>query len=117
VGSYANVTIRVSDGKATTSLPAFAIAVTQVANGSATVSWAAPTRNTDGSALSNLAGYRILYGTSSNALYQTIQVANPGIASYVVENLSPATYYFAVKAYTSTGAESSQSNVSSKTIK
>lgn len=117
VGSYSNIVIRVSDGRTTVSLPAFSIAVTQVGNGSATLSWTPPTRNSDGSTLRNLAGYRIVYGTSSNALNRTIEVRNPGVSRYVVENLSPATYYFAVRAVTSSGRESPNSNVASKTIR
>ncbi len=116
-GTYSNIVIRVSDGRSTTSLRAFSIAVSEVANGSATLSWAAPTRNADGSALKNLAGYRIVYGTSANALNRTIEVRNPGVSSYVVENLSPATYYFAVRAFSSSGTESANSNVASKTIR
>jgi hypothetical protein len=99
-----------------TALSAFAIAVTTVANGRATLSWTAPTENTDGSMLSNLAGYRIRYGTSSSALTQTIVVDNASVTSYVVENLSPATWYFAVTAVNSQGAESSSSNVANKQI-
>ncbi len=117
VGTYSNIVIRVSDGRSTVSLPAFTITVSDVANGSATLTWAPPTRNSDGSALNDLAGYRIVYGTSANALDRTIEVRNPGISSYVVENLSPATYYFAVRAFSSSGSESANSNVASKTIR
>jgi hypothetical protein len=116
VGTYSGIAIQVSDGKATASLPTFAITVSDVANGSATVNWTAPTQNTNGSSLTNLAGYRIYYGTSSSALTKTITVSNPGMASYVISNLSPATWYFAVRSYTSAGVESANSNVSSKTI-
>lgn len=115
-GTYSNIQIRVSDGKATTSLPAFSIQVVAAQPRSATLSWTAPTQNTDGSSLTNLAGYRIHYGTSANVLSQTIQVSNAGLTTYVIENLSPGTYYFAVKAYSSTGTESETSNVVSKTI-
>lgn len=116
VGSYANVVISVSDGKTRVSLSPFAINVTASSSGAATLSWTAPTRNTDGSSLTNLGGYRIYYGTSSGALTQTIQVNNASISTYVVENLSPATYYFAVKAVTTAGAESGLSNVASKRV-
>jgi hypothetical protein len=116
VGTYSNIVISVSDGTTSVSLGAFSIAVNQVSLGSATLSWTAPTQNTDGTSLTNLAGYRIYYGTSSTALTQTIQVANAGVTTYVLENLSPATYYFSVRAYTSTGAESNASNVASKTV-
>ena len=94
---------------------AFSIAVVAVSNGSATLSWNAPTLNTDGSALTNLAGYRIVYGTSASNLSQTIQLSNPGLTSYAIENLAPGTYYFAVRAFTSS-AESQLSNTASKII-
>ena len=115
-GSYSNIVITVSDGKASRSLAAFAIAVNQAATASASISWSAPTQNTDGSSLTNLAGYRIYYGTSSGSLTQSIQIANPSVSTYVIDGLTPTTYYFAVRAYTSTGAESTNSNVASKTL-
>lgn len=115
-GSYGNIVISVSDGTNKVSLKAFTITVAQAQLGSATMSWVAPTQNTDGSALNDLAGYRILYGTSASALNKTIQVTNPSVTSYVVENLTSATWYFAVKAYTASGAESSLSNTASKVI-
>jgi Fibronectin type III domain len=97
-------------------LPAFSIAVNQVSNGAATLSWTPPTQNTDGSSLTNLTGYRILYGLSATALTQTIQIANPGMTTHMIENLSPGTYYFAVRAYTSNGGESDNSNVVSNVV-
>jgi hypothetical protein len=116
VGSYSNVVISVSDGRSTVSLPAFAIAVTQVSMGAAALSWTPPTQNTDGTSLTNLAGYRIYYGTSSAALTQMVQVSTAGVSSYVIENLSPSTYYFAIRAYTAAGAESANSNLVTKVV-
>lgn len=116
VGSYGNITISVSDGRATASLAAFSISVVDTSNGRAALSWTAPTENTDGSALTNLAGYRIAYGTSATAMTQTVQVSNPSVTSYLVDNLSPGTYYFSVRAYTTNGTQSSNSNVSSKVV-
>jgi hypothetical protein len=116
VGTFANIVIGVSDGTASTALPAFTIAVTAVQLGSVTLRWQAPTQNTDGSALTDLAGYRILYGKSTTALTQTVSVANPSLTVYVVEQLTSGTWYFAIKAYTSDGTESANSNVASKTI-
>ena len=117
IGTYSNIVIRASDGTASASLPAFAITVAAVGNGSATLTWTPPTRNTDGTSLTNLAGYRIYYGTSSGSLTRTVQIANPGVASYVVGNLTPATWYFSVRSYTTTGTESSGSNMASKTVR
>jgi len=116
VSTYSNITISVSDGATSVSLPAFQIAVTQIANGGATLSWAAPTENTDGTPLTNLAGYEIYYGTSVSAMTHTVQIANAGIVTYVISNLSPGTWYFSVKAYTSAKVQSSASAMVSKTI-
>lgn len=114
-GTYSNIVISVSDGQVKTSLPAFSIDVTQTMMGSATLSWTPPTENTDGTALTNLAGYRILYGSSASSLSNTVSLANAGVTTYVID-LAPGTYYFAVKAYTSTGAESATSNVVAKVV-
>jgi len=81
VGAYSNIVISVSDGTASASLTAFSIAVNQISNGSATVNWTPPTTNSDGSTLTNLAGYRIHYGTASNSLTQSAQVTNVGLTS------------------------------------
>jgi hypothetical protein len=116
VGTYSNVIISVSDGKASAALAPFAITVVSASIGTAAITWTPPTANTDGSTLTDLAGYRILYGVSAAQLTQTIQVASAGISSYVVENLAPGTYYFAVRAYTSGGAESVSSNVVTKVV-
>jgi hypothetical protein len=116
VGTTANIVISVSDGTASASLAPFSIAVTQMANGSATLSWVAPTQNTDGTAITDLAGYRISYGTSADALTQVVQIANPGLSSYVIGNLSPGTWFFGIAAYNSAGNASSVSNAASVTI-
>src|SRR6185436_2888551 len=116
VGTYSNISITVSDGAQSAGLSAFAIAVTSVSNGRATLSWTAPTANTDGSTLSNLAGYRIRYGTSAASLTNTIVIDNASVTTYIVEDLSPATWYFAVTAINSQGAESTNSNVANKQI-
>jgi hypothetical protein len=84
--------------------------------GSATLSWEAPTTTTQGAALTNLAGYRIYYGLYSNDLAATVQVNGVGLQTYLIDNLGQGTWYFAIKAVTSTGAESQLSNVVSKTI-
>lgn len=116
VGTYTNIVISVSDGIASASLAPFSIAVNQISSGSATVNWTPPTQNTDGSALADLSGYRINYGASQTNLDKSVQIPNPGIASYVVTNLSAGTWYFDVVAYTSSGAQSAASNLGSKTI-
>lgn len=113
VGTYANITISVSDGKTKVPMASFPISVTQSANASVTLSWTAPTENTNGTALTNLAGYMIYYGTSANQLTHAVKIANPGIASYVVSELSPGTWYFAMASYTTSDVQSANSTVAS----
>jgi Putative Ig domain len=84
--------------------------------GTAALDWIPPTENTDGSVLTDLAGYNVHYGTSPDQLTQVARLANPGLASYVVDNLSPGKWYFAVSSYATNGAESSISGVVSTTI-
>ena len=116
VGSYQNIKISVSDGSTTASLPAFTIQVVGTATGSATLSWSPPTQNTDGSAVTNLAGYRVYWGTSQGSYPNSVTLSNPGLASYVIDQLTPARWYFVVTAYTSNGVESNASNVASKQV-
>ena len=111
VGTYARIVISVSDGKASATLPAFTVAVNQIATGNITVDWTPPTQNSDGTLLTNLAGYRVHYGTSPERMTQSINVTNPGVTSYVVDNLGPGTWYFAVTSYTVGGTESVLSGV------
>lgn len=116
VGLFSNIIIAVSDGTNTVSLPAFSINVLQLSLGTATVSWTAPTTNTDGSALTNLAGYRIAYGTSQSNLSESETIDNPGLTTFTVISLGTGTWYFAVYAVNAQGLESDVSNISSKTI-
>ena len=116
VGTYSNIRISVSDGTATTNLATFSIQVVATATGSATLTWTPPTQNTDGSPLSNLAGYKVYWGTQQGNYSNSVTIANPGLATYVVNQLTPARWYFAVTAYSATGVESGYSNAVSKTI-
>jgi hypothetical protein len=116
VGTYANIQISVSDGKAGVALPSFTIAVNQMSAGNATLDWTPPLENNDGTVLTNLAGYNVHYGTSPDELTHVDKVANPGLTSYVVENLSTGKWYFAISSYATNGAESSNSGVVSTTI-
>ena len=80
----------------------------------ATLSWDAPTTNTDGTELTDLTGYKVYYGTSSGVYDNVIDVAD--VTTYTLTDIAPATYYFAVTAYDELGNESDYSNEVSKTI-
>jgi hypothetical protein len=116
VGTTTGIVITVSDGTLSASLPAFALTVQAVATGSAMLSWTPPTSNTDGSPLTNLAGYKIYWGTVQGTYPNSVTLNNPGLTSHVVDSLVPGTYFFVATALNAVGAESTFSTVASKTI-
>ncbi|HSC13691.1 MAG TPA: putative Ig domain-containing protein, partial [Gammaproteobacteria bacterium] len=116
VGTTTGIVISVSDGQLTTALTAFNLTVQAVATGSATLSWLPPTTNTDGTPLTNLTGYKIYWGTQQGTYPNSAALNDPGLTSYVVQNLVPGTYFFVATAVNGAGAESTFSNVASKTI-
>ena len=72
--------------------------------------------NVDGSALTNIASYRVLYGTSASNLTQTVQVPGGTATSAVVSGLAAGTYYFSAAAINSTGEASAPTNVVAVTV-
>ena len=89
---------------------------TAPSTGNATLAWTAPTTNTNGSALTDLAGYYIYYGNTAGSMTNKVTLSGPATLTYVISNLSSGTWYFGIVAYTNTGLQSSMSNVGSKTI-
>jgi hypothetical protein len=85
-------------------------------SGAVTVGWQPPTENNDGSSLSNLAGYRVYYGTAVDNLSQSVKLANPGLTTYTITNLTSGTWYIAISAYASDGAESARSGTVTTSI-
>ncbi len=117
VGTTSGIVIRVSDGTLTTALQAFDLTVRDdgIGNGTAALSWTPPTTRTDGSALTDLAGFRIYYGPGSGNYSEMVEVGS-GIASFVVEQLDKGQWYFAVTALDSQGLESQHSDEAGKYI-
>jgi hypothetical protein len=86
------------------------------ATGTATLTWAPPTLNTDGTPVTTLTGYHIHYGTSPSALTQSVAVSGAATTSHEITGLSSGTWYFSVSADAADGTASAPSNVGSKTI-
>lgn len=84
--------------------------------GGATLHWEIPTENTNGTPLTDLQGYTIVYGESPESMNQWVQISDIGTTSYVLSGLSSGTWYFAILSYTASGVNSALSNVVSKTI-
>ncbi|MGI9220570.1 MAG: putative Ig domain-containing protein [Woeseiaceae bacterium] len=116
VGVYDNIVISVSDGVGSDSLPPFSITVSTNAVGNITLNWAPPTENSDGTPLTDLAGYFIYVGEESGVYLRKIRIRNSGATSYVVDNLLPDTYYFAASSFNSAGVESELSLETASTV-
>jgi hypothetical protein len=115
-GLSSKVTISAKDSVSSASIGPFTIVVTAPANGTASLSWSAPTDNSNGSPITGLAGYNIYYGTDPSNLTKSIDVAGATTTTYTVTGLTAGTYYFAVSAYNSEGVDSPLSNIGHKTI-
>jgi hypothetical protein len=118
VGTFADISIQVSDGQDQSSLAAFGITVRNSAEnaGTAALHWTPPTSRVDGSPLGNLAGYRIYRGSSRDSLDIVRQVNNPGVTTFLVEGLSAGQWHFAISAIDGDGQESLLSNVVSRWV-
>ena len=115
-GTTATIVIHVSDGKTVTSLARFKVQVsaTSGGTGAALLRWNAPTTTTSGAPLTDLAGFRVYYGKSQPQFDHVLEVANPVATEVTIGGLGAGTWYFAVSAYTRSGAESSRSGVVQK---
>ncbi len=117
-GTSGPITITVSDGTQSASLPPFVLAIAPAAEPlGGTITWEPPTTRADGLPLDDLAGYNIYYGTASRAYATTIRVSNPGLTSYYVDGLAPGTYYFAVTGFDRQGNESALSTEAVGTLR
>ncbi|MEO8019326.1 MAG: hypothetical protein ABI769_16065 [Pseudomonadota bacterium] len=84
--------------------------------GTATVTWTAPTTNTDNSALTNLAGFRVYYSTSNTSFSSSTTVNDMAARTTTISALTPGTWYFMARALNSSQEESADSNIRSKTV-
>ena len=116
VGTEFDITVAVTDGIDKVSMAPFEIDVTQAALASKMLNWVPPVANDDGSTLLDLAGYKIYYGTSPDDLRNVIDINDSNAASYLVENLAPNTWYFALTAYNDNYKESVKTDVLAATV-
>lgn len=79
----------------------------------ATLTWVAPTQNTDGSPLTDLTSYNVYEGPTSPP-GKIIASPAAGVTSYTATALPAGTNYFAVTAVNSKQQESTLSNIASK---
>jgi hypothetical protein len=105
-----------TSGSTTTTGSAGSTAPTTVAGTSLTLGWVAPTQNSNGTLITDLAGYKIHYGTASANYTKVVAVSNPSLSRYVLDSLESGTYFFAITAYNSKGIESTLSGEISATL-
>jgi hypothetical protein len=88
------------------------------ADGSARLSWTAPTQNTDGSALTNLAGYKIYHATTSAdvAAATPITVSDKTAVTYTITELPTGPRYYGIKAINTEGIMSVMSGLVNNVI-
>lgn len=79
--------------------------------GSFSLSWTAPASRTDGSplALSEIAGYRVHYGTTRGNYPNHINITNGTLQSATLTDVPVGTYYVTMSTYDASGLESSYS--------
>ena len=109
IGKFADVRIKVTDGKASASLAPFTITVSKNTTGSVTLNWTSPTTNTDGTPLTNLDAYRVFYGQASRSYGKSVYVPAATTHSVVIEGLAAGTWYFAIKSINASGVASAYS--------
>ena len=85
-------------------------------SGTATLTWNPPTKNTDGSAVTQLTGYHIFYGNAQDALTQSVAITGSSNTTYEITGLGTGTWFFAVAADAADGAQSAKSALGSKTF-
>ena len=115
-GTDNDVVISASTGKVAATLPQFAITVMQPTKGTATLSWVPPTTNSDGTPITNLVGYRIIYGNSPSELTRAVSVDRATLTNYVIDNLTPGRWYFAIEAVNDVGETSDPTAVVSAAV-
>lgn len=86
------------------------------AQGTASLTWEAPTKNSDGSTLTDLDHFKVYWGTVQNTYPNSAIIGDPGVRAYVVTNLGAGKWFFVVSAFNKAGVESPWSNSASKTI-
>lgn len=114
-----HIVVSVSNGAQSASLAAFNITVLAppaAATGGATLSWSRPSANTNGTPLTDLAGYIVRYGTSAAALSTQIQVASPNTTDLQIDNLSAGNWYFEVAAVNTANVASAFSSPVSEAV-
>ncbi len=92
-----------------------AVAMVTISVESTSLAWNAPVQNTNGTQVTDLAGYNLYYGTESGRYTQSRAVQNANQTNLELP-VEPGTYYLAMTAYDLSGNESDLSNEIIRTV-
>lgn len=105
-----------ANGEPAQALPDLTVTDAAATSSSVDISWVAPTQNADKTALTDLAGILIYYGTSASDLSRCVVVSGESATSYTITGLTKGTWYFVAQAFTTEGGVSTLTRIVSKTI-
>lgn len=111
-------TVALSGSKTVTAITTqtvYNITCSTASDTTATLSWTPPTTNTDGTALTNLAGFKAYEVVNGSNVLKT-DLPLPSYTQVAISSLAIGTHTFVVTAYNALGTESGPSNQASKTI-
>jgi len=103
IGEYESITIAAAD--ATHRIASSPFSINVIGPPAAHLAWRKPEMRVDGSALDDLAGYRIVYGRNPEDLDRSIFIDDPDQLTYDFNTLEAGAWYFAVIALTANGLE------------
>lgn len=91
--------------------------VCSAATGQATATWTAPTQNTDGTPLTNLASYKLYHATTTGGVPNaTPIVVTAPATSHTITGLPAGLRYYGIRAVNAAGVESAMSNLANNTV-
>ena len=87
----------------------FSSLIVGVANAGYTVNWEAPTQNTDGSQLTDLAGYKLWCLKAANSYGNPLIINDPTVTQYVKDWAGPGDWKCKLRAFNDAGQDSADS--------
>ena len=98
-----------------TTTTVYTLTCSSITDTNATFSWSPPTTNTDGTPLTDLAGFKLYSGANGVGTLVTT-ITSPSATSYQLTGLAVGNYSWYLTAYNSSNIESGPSNNATKSI-
>ena len=95
---------------------AFTLSCSTAGDLTAQLTWTAPVKNTDGSTLTDLAGYGLYWWQGAGAAVKRQDITSPGTLTFTTPALAAGAWNFAIDAVNGMGTRSSISGTAVKTL-